>query len=260
MIVAGVDIGSRTTCALILEDNKVLSHSVVASGAESVKSAQKGMDEVLASADLNLDDIAYIVATGYGRVLVPFAHEIVTEIWCHARGANFHFPTVRTVLDMGGQDCKAIRVDANGDHTNFAMNEKCAAGTGRFLEVMAEALALPVEDIGKLSLQSENEARISSMCTVFARSEVNRLVRRGIDKKDVLSGLHEATSTRVYGLIKKVGVEEDFVISGGIALNIGVVRKVEEKVGLKALIPDEPQLVGALGAALIAREKALSPA
>ena len=161
---------------------------------------------------------------------------------------------------MGGQDCKAIRVDANGNHTNFAMNDKCAAGTGRFLEVMAETLGLPVDDIGELSLQSKNEARISSMCTVFARSEVNRLVRRGIEKKDILAGLHEAISTRVYGLLRKVGVEEDFVISGGIAMTIGVVRKIEEKVGLKALIPDDPQIVGALGAALIARENALSRA
>jgi len=256
MIVAGVDVGSRTTSALILGDSEILSHSVIPTGAESVKTARKGMKEALRGANMSLDDINYIVATGYGRVLVPFAHEIATEIWCHARGANLYFPAVRTVLDMGGQDCKAIRVDANGNHTNFAMNDKCAAGTGRFLEVMAETLGLPVDDIGELSLQSKNEARISSMCTVFARSEVNRLVRRGIDKKDILAGLHEAISTRVYGLLRKVGVEEDFVISGGIAMNIGVVRKIEEKVGLKALIPEEPQIVGALGAALIARERA----
>jgi len=159
---------------------------------------------------------------------------------------------------MGGQDCKAIRVDANGNHANFAMNDKCAAGTGRFLEAMAETLGLPLEDIGELSLQSKDEVRISSMCTVFARSEVNRLVRRGIDRKDILAGLHEAISSRVCGLLRKVGVEEDFVISGGIAMNVGVVHKIEEKVGVKALIPNDPQIVGALGAAVIAREKALS--
>ena len=134
------------------------------------------------------------------------------------------------------------------------MNRKCAAGTGRFLEVMAEGLRLPLEDIGELSLQSGNEVRVSSTCTVFAKSEVVSLMRRGIDKRDILAGLHDAIATRVYGLLRQVRVEADFAITGGIAKNIGVVRKLEEKVGLKALIPEEPQIVGALGAALIAKD------
>lgn len=254
MIVAGVDVGSRTTCALILGDGGIMSFSLISTGPQSAKTSRKAMKEALTIGNLTFDDIGYIVATGYGRVLVPFANEIITEISCHAKGANWYFPTVRTVLDMGGQDCKAIKVDGIGNHVNFAMNDKCAAGTGRFLEVMAEALRLPLEDIGELSLQSENEVRVSSTCTVFAKSEVVSLMRRGIEKSDILAGLHEAIATRVYGLLRQVRIEGDFAITGGIAKNIGVVRKLEEKVGLKALIPEEPQIVGALGAALIAKD------
>jgi len=256
MIVSGVDVGSRTTCALILKDNEIVSHSLINTGAQSALTSRKAVDQALESAGIVLEDLDYIMGCGYGRFLVPFANENVTEIWCHARGANWFFPTARTILDMGGQDCKAIRVGPSGDHTNFIMNDKCAAGTGRFLELMAEVLGFRLEDIGEMSLKSKNPIKISSMCAVFAKSEVRSLVRRRVDKIDILSGLHEAISVRVHSLLKRVGIEKDFVITGGIANNIAVVRKMEEKVGLKALIPDEPQIVGALGAALLARERA----
>ncbi|MBN1614534.1 MAG: 2-hydroxyglutaryl-CoA dehydratase [Deltaproteobacteria bacterium] len=256
MIIGGVDVGSRTTCALILKDNDILSYGLINTGAQSALTSRRSMDEALKRASLKIEDLTYIVGSGYGRFLVPFAHEIVTEIWCHARGAHWYFPSVRTILDMGGQDCKGIRVGPKGDHVNFAMNDKCAAGTGRFLEVMAEILGYRLDDIGELSLQSKKEIKISSTCAVFAKSEVAAMVRRGEDRIDILAGLHEAIAVRTYNLLKRVGIEKDFVITGGIAKNIGVVRKLEEKVGLTALIPEEPQIVGALGAALLAREKA----
>jgi predicted CoA-substrate-specific enzyme activase len=256
MIVSGVDVGSRTTCALILKGNEIVSHSLINTGAKSALTSRKAVDQALESAGITLEDLDYTIGCGYGRFLVPFANENVTEIWCHARGAHWFFPTARTILDMGGQDCKAIRVGPNGDHTNFIMNDKCAAGTGRFLELMADVLGFRLEDIGEMSLNSKNPIKISSMCAVFAKSEVRSLVRRRVDKIDILAGLHEAISGRVHSLLKRVGIEKDFVITGGIANNIAVVRKMEEKVGLNALIPDEPQIVGALGAALLAREKA----
>lgn len=256
MITAGIDIGSSTSKATILEDNRILSYSLVRTGAESTGSSQRAMDEALRGIDnLSLEDIEWIVATGYGRVIVPFANETMTEISCHARGANWLFPSVRTVLDMGGQDCKAIRCDEQGKLLNFVMNDKCAAGTGRFLEVMADVMELPLEDIGKLSLQAKQEIKINSTCTVFGKSEVVSLIRQGKDKRDILAGLHNAILHRVDTLLRKVGVKPDLAITGGIAKNIGVVKRLQERIGLIALVPEEPQIVGALGAALFALDK-----
>ena len=256
MITAGVDIGASTSKAVILEDGEILSYSIIVTGAESAASALRAMDHALKGVDrLSLGDIGYIVATGYGRVIVPFAHETVTELSCHAKGANWLFPSARTILDMGGQDCKAIRCDDIGRLKNFVMNDKCAAGTGRFLEVMAKIMELPLEKLGELSLEAREEIRINSTCAVFGKSEVAALIREGRDKRDILAGLHEAVASRVYTLLRRVGIERDLVISGGIGKNIGVVRKIEKKVGMKALIPAEPQIVGALGAALFARER-----
>jgi predicted CoA-substrate-specific enzyme activase len=257
MIFAGIDVGSRTTGAAILENERVVSYSIISTGPESTKTAYQGMKEALKNHAISFDTIDYIVATGYGRVMVPFANKIITEISCHAEGAHWYFPTVRTVLDMGGQDCKAIRVDNEGNPIKFAMNDKCAAGTGRFLEIMADMLNLSLEDFSTFPLKSKNEVRISSTCAVFAKSEVISLIKRGMPKEDVIAGLHEAIAERVYDLLRKVGVEKDFVISGGIAKNIGMVSKIEKKVGLKILIPDEPQIVGAIGAALLAKENHL---
>ena len=255
MLVAGIDIGSRTTVALLLRDKKVLSYDIAFSGPDNVSVARGVMEAALSKIDAEFDAVEYIVATGYGRLIIPFAQENVSEISCHAMGANHYFPSARTVLDMGGQDCKAMRVDGKGNVIKFAMNDKCAAGTGRFLEVMADTLRLPLEEIGELSLKSKNEVKIASQCTVFAKYEVASLMRKGIPKEDILAGLHEAISDRVFGLLQKVGVEKDFVITGGIAKNIGVVRRLEKKVQLQTLIPAEPQIVGALGAALIAEDK-----
>ena len=195
------------------------------------------------------------MATGYGRVVVPFADKNITEITCHARGAHFFTPTVRTILDMGGQDCKAIRCDEKGKVTTFLMNDKCAAGTGRAMEVMAGLLGIRLEDIGPLSLEAKGkEIKVSNTCVVFAKSEVLSLMRQGEPTNRILAGLCDGVADRVKSLVRIVGVEEDFVISGGISKNLGVVRRIEEKLGLKAHICFEPQIVGAVGAALLAAE------
>ncbi|MFH1147290.1 MAG: acyl-CoA dehydratase activase [Pseudomonadota bacterium] len=254
MIVAGIDVGSRTTCALLKKDGDILSYGLIDTGADSEATSRRAMDAAMAKVNFSHNDIKRIIATGYGRILVPFADKIISEISCHARGAHWLFPGVRTVLDMGGQDCKAIRVDENGNPSNFSMNDKCAAGTGRFLEVMAETLRVPLEEMGPLSLQAKNHTTINSFCTVFAQAEVRLLMREGIPKEEILASLHRALSVRIFALLNKVGIEKEFVITGGIAKNIGVVRVIEERTGFSALIPDESQIVGALGAALMAAE------
>lgn len=255
MRTAGVDVGSLTGKVVVLEDNHIVSWSLVPTGPDSAETAKEAMDVALQKANLTLDKLEFIVSTGYGRVVVPFAQRNVTEISCHARGANWFFPGVRTILDMGGQDCKAIRCDATGKVVNFAMNDKCAAGAGRSMEVMADLLQIPLADMGSLSLQTVNgEVPVSSTCTVFAKSEVLAHLRQGAPRNDILAGVCLALTTRVYGLLKRVGIEPEFVISGGIGKNIGVVTRVEQKVGLKANICFEPQIVGALGGAIFARD------
>jgi predicted CoA-substrate-specific enzyme activase len=254
MFFLGIDIGSRTTCALLLKDQQIHSYILIGTGADSEATSKRAMQGVIEKSGIRETEIRGLMATGYGRVLVSFADQIISEISCHARGAHWLFPDARTVLDMGGQDCKAIRLDAQGEPISFNMNDKCAAGTGRFLEVMAETLRLPLEEIGPLSLQAKESITINSFCTVFAQSEVSLLMRQGIQKKDILAGLHRALCVRILALLNKVGIEEEFVITGGIAKNVGVVKIIEEKINLEAKIPEESQIVGALGAALLAAD------
>jgi (R)-2-hydroxyacyl-CoA dehydratese activating ATPase len=258
MYVAGIDIGSAATKSVVLNDNKIVESHIIQTGPQSRATAEEAMAGVLAKSGLSMIDLKYIVATGYGRINVPAANEIITEIACHAKGVHTIFPNARTILDMGGQDCKAIRIDEKGRHIGFAMNDKCAAGTGRFLEIMAQMLKVPLEEIGPLSLEADEDLKISNVCVVFARSEVARHLRRGVSKANILGGLHASIAERVYGLLKRVGIEADFVISGGIGKNIGVVRRVEAKVGLPANISENPQIIGALGAARFAWERALN--
>ncbi len=255
MFVAGIDIGSAATKAVLLNQTEIVASHIIETGPRSRATAEEAMKGILEKSGLNSGDPGYIVATGYGRINVPSANEIITEIACHAKGVNAVFPKARTILDMGGQDCKAIRIDHKGRHVAFVMNDKCAAGTGRFLDIMAQMLKVPLSEIGPLSMEAREDIKISSVCGVFARSEVARHLRRGVSKADILGGLHASVADRVYGILKRVGIEEDFVISGGIGKNIGVVRRVEAKVGLPAYISDEPQLIGALGAACFARER-----
>ena len=255
MITAGVDVGSLTGKTVILKDNEILGWSLISTGPDSSETAKEAMDIALKEAGVSFDDMDFIVSTGYGRIVVPFSDKNITEITCHAKGAHWFFPSVRLILDMGGQDCKAIRCDEKGKVTNFAMNDKCAAGAGRSMEIMADLLDTPLNEMGGLSLDiKEKLAPLSSTCVVFARTEVLGYLHEGTHRNDVLAGACEALADRVSTLLKRVGIEGDFVISGGIAKNEGVVKRVEEKVGLKANICFEPQIVGALGAACFAQE------
>jgi predicted CoA-substrate-specific enzyme activase len=258
MFVAGIDIGSRGSKAVIMEDSRMVSSSICETGPESSKTARFTIDAALNGTGLSLEDIGYVVATGYGRILVPFAKANVSEISCHARGANWYFPSVRTILDMGGQDCKAINCDENGRVTNFIMNDKCAGGTGRFLEVIADVLQVPLDEIGDLSLKSTQDVTFSTVCAVFARSEALALLRKGVSRCDILAGLHDAIAVRCLNLLKRIVIDKDFTVTGGISKNIGMVEKIKNKVGLEPVLAPDPQIIGALGAALFAREKALA--
>ncbi len=255
MIFAGIDIGSRAAKAVIINDGSILSSVIRDTGPESVKTANMAIEEALKGPGLSLNDVQYIVATGYGRVLVPFANENISEISCHARGINWYFPGVRTILDMGGQDCKAISCDGEGRVTDFIMNDKCAGGTGRFLEMIAEVLNVPLEEIGDLALQSNRAIPFNTICAVFAKSEAMLYHRQGVAKSDILAGLHEAIATRSLNLLKRVSIEKEFSITGGIAKNKGMVAKLREKTCMEPLLSEDPQIIGALGAAILAQER-----
>ena len=234
--------------------NETLLASVVGpTGAEHRKLANKVMEDALAQLNLSFDDITYVVATGYGRINVPFADKQITEISCHAKGVASLLPTVRTVIDIGGQDCKGIKL-SKGKAVDFVMNDKCAAGTGRFLEVIAEALGVELEDMGKLSIAAKDAAEISNTCTVFAELEVVSKLAEGIPLEELIAGLHEAIATRIYGMVNKLKIEKDVAVTGGGAKNIGLVRALETKLGYPVLIPSEPLLTGAIGAALLGRD------
>ena len=257
MITLGVDIGSLTGKALVLEDDRIRAWDMLLTGPDSVETGTTVTRNALEKAGLGLGDMDFTVSTGYGRIVIPFAHKNISEISCHARGANFLFPKARSILDMGGQDCKAIRCDAAGKVLDFAMNDKCAAGAGRSMGIMSELVDVPLDQVGPLSLEAEDGGvPISSTCVVFARHEVLGYLRRGVSKSAVLAGACSALVSRVQAMLRRVGVEEEFVISGGIARNPGVVRRLEGKLGVTARIHEHPQLVGALGAALFARELA----
>ena len=260
MISAGIDIGSLSANVVILGEAGIIASHTIRTGPNSVETAWRVMREAVEIANsrlegLKLEDIDRIVATGYGRVIVPFSDSTVTEISCHARGNHWVFPEVRTILDMGGQDCKSIRCDSEGRVITFEMNDKCAAGTGRYLERAASTLGVGLEEFGRLSLQTiEGPAIINSICTVYAQRDILLLQRQGVDRNDILAGVCKAIVARIYPMLKRVGIEGVFVISGGVAKNVGVVRWLEEKAGIKAHIPSDPQIMGALGAALFARQ------
>ncbi len=256
MYVMGIDSGSTSTNAVIMDgDRKIVASAVVRTGAKSGESAQRILDEVLSEAGLKREDISWIVSTGYGRVSIPFADENVTEISCHGRGAHYFNPAVRIILDIGGQDSKAIRLNEKGEVADFVMNDKCAAGTGRFLEMIARSLEVDVNELGSIALQSKEDIEITSMCSVFAESEVISLIANNREKTDIANGICRAVANKSYSLLKRVGLEAEFMMTGGVAKNAGVVRAVEEKLGTKLYICPEPEIVGAAGAALYALDK-----
>lgn len=256
IVTAGVDVGSVSSQAVVMVDGELYAYSNMRTGSDSPNSASNAMNWAMEGTGLTLDRIHYTVGTGYGRVNVPFAQRAITEIACHARGANFMYgSTVRTVLDMGGQDCKAIRCDDKGKVVNFLMNDKCAAGTGRGMEVFADLLGVSINDVGELSLKVvEEPPPVSSTCVVFAKSEASGLLRQGWPKEKVLAAYSSAMAHRVYTLLERIGVEKDFAITGGIAKNVGVVTRLEKELEIKALTPKyDTQIAGGVGAALFAR-------
>ncbi|MBN1847078.1 MAG: 2-hydroxyglutaryl-CoA dehydratase [Deltaproteobacteria bacterium] len=259
MFFAGIDIGSLTAKTVIIDDEfRIIGRSIFPTGAVSERAGKESFQNALEKASLNRDDIASIIGTGYGRKNIPFADGEVTEITCHARGAHHLFPETRTIIDIGGQDSKVISVNDMGRPVNFTMNDKCAAGSGRFLEVMAKALETDLDKMGELSLQSQKKVEISSMCTVFAESEVVSAVASGHDSRDILNGIHQAIARRVSVMVQHVGIKEKVTMTGGVAKNIGVVKALEKELSTKIFIPADPQIIGALGAAIIAMERYLA--
>jgi predicted CoA-substrate-specific enzyme activase len=250
---AGVDIGSTMTKVAIMNQTTLVS-VIGPTGPEHRKLANEVMEEALAKANLPFEAITYLVATGYGRINVSFADKQITEISCHARGVSYLLPEVRTVIDIGGQDCKGVKLNDNGQAVDFVMNDKCAAGTGRFLEVTAEELGVNLEDMGRLSLEAKNKVEISSTCTVFAAQEVVAKLSAGAPLPDIIAGLHEAIATRIYGMVRRLKIEREVALTGGGAKNIGLVKALEAKLGFPALVPPEPLLTGAIGAALMGRD------
>ncbi len=252
-IVAGVDVGAATAKAVILSNSNVLASSVIPTGFSAAGAGEAVTREALEKAGLAMSDLQYIVSTGYGRRAVSFANKVLTEIICHAAGVSWLMPSARTIIDIGGQDSKVIGLDNRGNVANFVMNDKCAAGTGRFLEVMAGVLGVEISEMGPVSLLGEDPCQISSTCTVFAESEMVSLRAEGRRREDIIAGIHKALARRVAIMGAPVGFKEQVVFTGGVALNVGIKNVLEEEIRLDILIPQEPQIVGALGAALLAK-------
>lgn len=263
LVTAGVDVGSTSSQAVVLIDGEMAGYASIRTGNNSPDSAQKALGAVLDALGLERGSVDYLIGTGYGRVNVPGADKTVTEIACHARGANYVYgPEVRTILDMGGQDCKAIRCDERGRVVSFLMNDKCAAGTGRGMEAFADLLRIPIGELGDRSFMVDEEPEpVSSVCVVFAKTEAQELLRAGWSREKVLAAYCSAMAKRVVALLRRNGVEPGFAITGGIAKNKGIVLRVQEQLGLEALQPKyDTQIIGALGAAIIAYDRALKKA
>ncbi|MBM4312393.1 MAG: 2-hydroxyglutaryl-CoA dehydratase [Deltaproteobacteria bacterium] len=251
---AGIDIGSITAKAAIMKDDLLLGSRVIFTGYNSEAAGLRVYEELLGELGLDRAEVVRIVATGYGRKSVTIADKAVTEIMCHAAGARFLQPSVRSLIDIGGQDSKAVVMDENGRVTNFAMNDKCAAGTGRFLEVMARALEADLDEFGALSLKAEHPAKISSLCTVFAESEVISLIAKGETRENIIAGIHEAIASRVSAMASRIGLTAPIMMSGGVARNGGVVHALEKAIGCPVVVSPYAQVNGAIGAACLARE------
>jgi benzoyl-CoA reductase subunit A len=253
IITCGIDVGSVSSQAVLAIDGELYGFNSMRTGNSSPDSATNALQGVMDKCGMKLEDIGYVVGTGYGRVNVPFAHKAITEIACHARGANYMGGnSVRTILDMGGQDCKAIHCDEKGKVTNFLMNDKCAAGTGRGMEVISDLMQIPIAELGLRSFDVDVEPEaVSSVCVVFAKSEALSLLKAGYTKNKVIAAYCQAMAERVVSLLERIGVEEGFFITGGIAKNPGVVKRIEKLLGIKAMETKvDSQIAGALGAAL----------
>lgn len=253
---AGVDVGSTQTKAVVInERGEIVGRTLIDTGANVVTAAERAYLASLAEGGIDEEEVGYVVGTGYGRYKVTFGDTQITEISCHARGATHMFPGTRTVLDMGGQDTKAIRVKPNGEVVDFCMNDKCAAGTGRFLQAAAFALEIPLADLGPTALRAEKAVAISTTCTVFAESEVLSWLGKGKKIEDILLGVHRSIATRSIGLLKRVGIEDQITFTGGVTRNEGMVQVLNEALGVTLNVSEESHYMGALGAALFAMDR-----
>ena len=253
IVTAGIDVGSVSSQGTVMTDGQIYAYSNMRTGSDSPESARNALNYALEGTDIPGSRIDYCIGTGYGRVNVPMADRSITEIACHARGAHFIYgPEVRTVLDVGGQDCKAIRCDEKGKVINFLMNDKCAAGTGRGMEVFADLLSVPINDVGERSFEVKEEPEpVSSTCVVYAKTEATGLLRKGWEVNEVLAAYCSAMAERIFTLIERIGIEEKFAITGGMAKNKGVIDRLMKIIGLEAMKTDwDTQIAGAAGAAL----------
>ena len=253
MLVAGIDVGAATAKALIMGGGSVLSYFIMPTGASVKQAAEVVFEESLRRAGVQRSNLDYVLATGWGRHGVGFANKTATEIWCHAKGIHFLIPGASSIIDIGGQDSKAINIDDEGDVVNFIMNDKCAAGTGRFCEVMAVILHLKIEDLGEIALSSDKPVSISSTCTVFAETELVAHRAEGESVENLTAGVMQSIAKRVAGMALQIRPTEKAVFTGGVAKNIGVKKFLEKELGLELIVPEEPQITGALGAALVAK-------
>ncbi len=252
MLFAGIDVGAQSVKAVIIKDNKILSQAIIITEEEGNIASRQCMEEALEKGGHRWEELKFTVATGVGKAEVSFAGKQRSEQMCHGRGAKFLFPSARTVLDVGAEGCKAVKLNERGDVIDFANNSKCAAGTGSFLEAMARIMEVSLEDMGEISLKATQRAKISNFCAVFAESEVISQIHKGYSREQILAGIHYSMADRISDLVGRVGLMDDVVMTGGGAKNIGLVKALEEIINKKILIPSEPLTVGALGAALIA--------
>lgn len=256
--VAGIDVGSTQTKGIIINDKLgIVARTLTDTGAYVSKVAERCFEEALQISSVKREDVAYVVGTGYGRYKVNFGDAQITEISCHARGAVYLFPNTRTVIDMGGQDAKGIKTGVDGDVKDFVMNDKCAAGTGRFLANAAEALSMGLGEIGEISLKAKNPVRLTTVCTVFVESDIMSYLAQNKKVEDILGGIHSAIAARTISLVRRVGIEPEVTFTGGVSKNIGMVRALEEKLGMKLNVSPDSHFVGAIGASIFALERAL---
>ncbi|MEK7316366.1 MAG: acyl-CoA dehydratase activase, partial [Candidatus Eisenbacteria bacterium] len=256
---AGVDVGSTQTKAVVIDEaGRIVGRALTETGANVMRAAENAFRQSLVESDLREEEVEYVVGTGYGRYKVTFGNTQVTEISCHGRGAVHMFPSTRTVVDMGGQDTKAIRVSARGEIVDFCMNDKCAAGTGRFLGAASSALDIPLEQLGPTALRGERPVKISTTCTVFAETEVLSWLGKGKKIEDILLGVHQSIASRSVGLLWRTGIEEEVTFTGGVARNVAMIEALERELKLKVNVSEESHYMGALGAALFALDHILA--
>ncbi len=252
MIYAGIDIGSITAKAALIKDGQLLGSHTIPTGYNHLNAGERVLEELLKKTEVSKNQISKLVSTGYGRASIPFADKSMTEILCHGTGAHFLNADIRGIIDVGGQDSKAIFLNESGQVDNFAMNDKCAAGTGRFLEVMANALDVPLDQMGDVGLQSDSPVKISSICTVFAESEVISMIANRESREDIIAGIHDSAAARVAILARKIKIKAPIMMTGGVAKNKGMIRALEKHIKTDIIVSDTPQENGAIGAAVLA--------